>query len=131
MLYITIHFISRVFLNLSGIQDIEEITEKASELMDQVDSNQDGRISRQEWRKSWSSVDSLRMFRDKVTDDGLKAEMVAKYGKSGPENIPLYAYGNKMSFYRLPSYPTLPQARPEGTNIYTYLSNESDIYLCS
>ena len=99
--------------------------------MDQVDTNHDGRISRQEWREKWNSVEALRLFRDKVTDETLKAEMVAKYGQAGPQHIPLYAFGNNMSFYRLPSYPTLPQDRPEGSNIYTYLSNESDIYLCS
>ena len=31
-----------------------------------------------------------------MTDDSLKAEMVAKYGKKGPEHIPLYAFGNQM-----------------------------------
>ena len=82
--------------------------------MDQVDSNADGKISRQEWREKWNSVESLRNFRDKVTDDTMKAEMVAKYGKAGPQHIPLYAFGNKMSFYRLPSYPTLAEDRPEG-----------------
>jgi len=101
-----------VFLNLAGLQDVEEIAKRASELMDQVDSNSDGRLSRLEWRKAWKSVAALRIFRDNVTNDTLKAEMVAKYGKSGPANIPLYAFGNKMSFYRLPSYPTDPEERP-------------------
>jgi len=100
-----------IFLNLSGIQNIEEITEKAEEMMDAVDSNADGRISRQEWRRSWKSVGSLRKFRDQMTDDSLKAEMVAKYGKKGPEHIPLYAFGNQMSFFNLPLYPTNPDER--------------------
>ena len=82
--------------------------------MDQVDSNADGKISGQEWREKWNSDEFLHHFRDKVTDDTLKAELVAKYGKAGPQHIPLYAFGNKMSFYRLPSYPTLPEERPEG-----------------
>ena len=85
--------------------------------MDAVDSNADGRISRQEWRRSWKSVGSLRKFRDQMTDDSLKAEMVAKYGKKGPEHIPLYAFGNQMSFFKLPLYPTDPDKR-DGGNIF-------------
>jgi hypothetical protein len=93
--------------------------------MDEVDANNDGRICRQEWREKWNSVQALRQFRDKVTDDTLKAEMVAKYGKAGPLHIPLYAFGNKMSFYRLPSYPTLPEDRPQGTHHMSQLCMSS------
>ena len=96
------------------MDDVADIAEQAEAMMDQVDDNHDGSISREEWRKNWDSVEALRQFRDKVTNETLKAEMVAKYGKEGPHYIPLYAFGNKMSFYRLQSYPTNPDERPEG-----------------
>ena len=107
-------FLLRVFLHLAGIENIDEIGQQSEEIMDQVDSNQDGSISRQEWREKWNTVQALRQFRDKVTDNTLKAEMVAKYGKAGPQHIPLYAFGNKMNFFGLDPYPTLPEDRPEG-----------------
>ena len=111
---VTIFCVLRVFLNLAGLQNVEEIAEKAAEIMKSVDTNQDGRISRQEWRRSWKSVKSLREFRDRVTDDTVRAEMVAKYGRSGPAHIPLYAFGNQMTFYRLPMYPKDPEEHPGG-----------------
>ena len=89
--------------------------------MGEVDANKDGKIDRQEWRENWNSVKSLRHFREKVSDDNLKAEMVAKYGKEGPKNIPLYAFGNKMSFYRLPPYPILLEERPEGEDTTKFI----------
>merc|ERR1711970_593651 len=88
-----------VFLNLAGIQDIEEVGKQAGEILEGVDKDGDGSISRQEWRDAWQNCASLRKFRHELNDDSLRAEMVAKYGKNGPEHIPLYAFGNKMSFY--------------------------------
>jgi len=100
-----------VFMELAGITDVAEIATKAADIIGTVDEDSDGSISRKEWRAAWEDVGALRLFREKVTDDHLRAEMVAKYGKSGPEHIPLYAFGNKMSFYRLPLYPTNPDER--------------------
>ena len=107
-------FFLRIFLNLAGIDDVDKISTQTEEIMDEMDSNKDGVVSRKEWRENWNTVKALREFKHKVTDDTLKSEMVAKYGKEGPAHIPLYAFGNKMSFYRLKSYPTLPENRPEG-----------------
>jgi len=106
-----------VFLKLAGV-NFDDVDEQANTIIDEVDSNKDGRISRTEWRKKWNSVESLRHFRNKVSDETLKANMVAKYGQEGPKHIPLYAFGNKMSFYRLPSYPTLPKDRPEADCVF-------------
>ena len=93
---------------------MDEIGQKSEEIMNQVDSNKDGSISRQEWREKWNTVQALRQFRDKVTDKTLKTDMEAKCGKAGPQHIPRYAFGNKMNFYGLDPYPTLPEDRPEG-----------------
>ena len=109
----SIHF--RVFLNLAGIQDIKEVGKKAGEILQGVDRDGDGSISRQEWRDAWQNCASLRKFRHELNNDSLRAEMVAKYGKNGPEHIPLYAFGPKMSFYRLPLYPTNVDEREEGS----------------
>ena len=110
-------FVFRIFLNLAGIDNVDEIATQAKEILGEVDTNQDNSISRKEWRENWKCVQSLRDFKHKMAEDTLKAEMVAKYGKEGPKHIPLYAFGNKMSFYRLPAYPTLPEERPEGNTI--------------
>jgi len=107
-----------VFLNLAGVDDVDEIASQTEEIMDQVDSDKDGKISRLEWRENWASVTQLREFKHKINDDTLKAEMVAKYGKAGPEHIPLYAFGNQMSFYKRPVYPTLPDDRPEADCVF-------------
>eukprot|EP00092_Neocalanus_flemingeri_P064070 GFUD01077644.1.p1 GENE.GFUD01077644.1~~GFUD01077644.1.p1 ORF type:complete len:493 (+),score=124.32 GFUD01077644.1:42-1520(+) len=107
-----------IFLNIAGITDVDEIAKQAEDILDDVDGDKDGYISRQEWRKSWNSVKALSEFKHKVVDDTLKAEMVAKYGKEGPQNIPLYAFGNKLSFYRLPAYPNLPEERPEADCVF-------------
>ena len=106
-------------MELAGITDVAEIATKAAEIIGTVDEDSDGNISRKEWRAAWEDVEALKMFREKVTADHLRAEMVAKYGKSGPEHIPLYAFGNKMSFYRLPLYPTSPDEREGGSNVST------------
>jgi len=107
-----------VFLNLAGIQDIDEVGEKAGEIMEGVDADGDGSISRSEWRQSWKRCAALKNFREKVNDDSLRAEMVAKYGQNGPEHIPLYAFGPKMSFYRLPLYPTNVDEREEADCVF-------------
>ena len=79
----------------------------------------DGSISRKEWREAWKNCSSLRKFINKFNDESLQADMVTKYGKNGPENIPLYAFGPAMSFYRLPLYPTNVDNREEGGNMRT------------
>ena len=107
-------FFLRIFLNLAGIDDVDKISTQTEEIMDEMDSNKDGVVSRKEWRENWNTVKALREFKHKVSDDTLKAEMVAKYGKAGPQHIPLYAFGNKMNFFGLDPYPTLPEDRPEG-----------------
>jgi len=106
------------FLHCAGVTDIDSIGKNTNEILDQVDSDRDGKISRQEWREKWDSVKALREFRDKVTDDTFKADMVAKYGKEGPKHIPLYAFGTKMSFYNKEIYPTLPEERPEADCVF-------------
>ena len=94
-------------MNLAGLQDIDEIGKTAEEILENVDTDGDGSITRQEWRAAWRNLDSLRCFREKVKDDSIRAEMVAKYGKNGPEHIPLYAFGASMSFYCLLLYKTM------------------------
>ena len=91
--------------------------------MEGVDADGDGSISRSEWRQSWKRCAALKNFREKVNDDSLRAEMVAKYGQNGPEHIPLYAFGPKMSFYRLPLYPTNVDEREEGIMLMLSLKN--------
>lgn len=107
-----------VFMNLAGLQDIDEIGKTAEEILENVDTDGDGSITRQEWRAAWRNLDSLRCFREKVKDDSIRAEMVAKYGKNGPEHIPLYAFGASMSFYRLPLYPTNVDDREEADCVF-------------
>ena len=96
--------------------------------MEGVDTDGDGTISRKEWRQSWQRCAALKNFREKVNDDSLRAEMVAKYGQNGPEHIPLYAFGPKMSFYRLPLYPTNVDERGEGKIFLTKLNSYSIHY---
>jgi len=106
-----------VFLTLCGF-NVDEISEQSRELMQKADANEDGSISRVEWRKAWSSLKSLREFRAKAHDTDLKTEMVAKYGSQGPEHIPLYAFGATRSFYRLPQYPKNPDERPPADCVF-------------
>ena len=104
--------IYRIVLNLTGIDSIDAIGKEAKELMAQIDSNNDGSICRAEWIDIWmSKQETLGKF---VDDKTFKKKMEINFGKEGPTNIPLYAFGNRMSFYRLPSYPDKPEDRPEG-----------------
>jgi len=99
-----------IFLTLSGFT-VEEISELSKKAVETGDTDKDGCVSRKEFRETWKKVDDLRAFMHEVDVTNMKAEIAAKYGAEGPENIPLYAFGAIRSFYRLPVYPTKPSER--------------------
>ena len=45
--------------------------------------------------------------------------MEENFGRKEAKDLPLYAYGNKLSFYRLPTYPEENEKRPQGITIIT------------
>merc|ERR1719348_1883042 len=100
------------FLTVAGY-NVDEISEQAGDMVDAADGDNDGSISRQEWRDAWHNIKSFREFRHQVKDTNIKAEISAKYGAEGPKNIPLYAFGATRSFFRLPLYPTSSEEREE------------------
>ena len=46
----------RILLNLSGIEDIDNIGLESSELMRKIDADGSGMIDRLEWREKWQSM---------------------------------------------------------------------------
>ena len=47
-------------------------------------------------------------------NEDLKLKMEENFGKKEAKDLPLYAYGNKLSFFRLPTYPEENENRPQG-----------------
>ena len=52
-------------------------------------------------------------------NEDLKLKMEENFGRKEAKDLPLYAYGNKLSFYRLPTYPEENEKRPQGITIIT------------
>ena len=53
-------------------------------------------------------------------NEDLKLKMEENFGRV--KDVPLYAYGNKLSFFRLPNYPEENEKRPQGLFIIMILS---------
>ena len=51
-------------------------------------------------------------------NEDLKLKMEENFGRKEAKDLPLYAYGNKLSFYRLPTYPEENENRPQGIRSY-------------
>ena len=56
-------------------------------------------------------------------NEDLKLKMEENFGRKEAKDLPLYAYGNKLSFYRLPSYPEENENRPQGRTLLPSLSS--------
>lgn len=66
----------RILLNLSGVDDIDNIGSEATELMGQIDADGSGKIDRAEWREKWVSMQkALGKFRP---SDNLKQKLAVK-----------------------------------------------------
>ena len=55
-------------------------------------------------------------------NEDLKLKMEENFGRKEAKDLPLYAYGNKLSFYRLPTYPEENENRPQGITFITNIT---------
>ena len=103
----------RILLNLWGITNVNEIIMYTSSIMKLADHDQSGKINRNEWNQEWSSIkrllDSIR-----VGSMGAKRGVMSLKKNMELNSLPLYAFGNKLSFFRRPIY---PDHRPKGGDI--------------
>ena len=108
--------------------------------MEEIDADASGQIDRQEWRDKWllmqktlGNSPQFQTFNEffnpakfKATDD-LQLIKQENFGQNGTKVIPLYAFGNKMSFYRLPCYPE--EDRPQGGSMDRW--TPQSIFICN
>jgi len=106
------------FLTLAGY-DVAEISKLSGDVMDNADVNDDGSLDRQEWRALWSKIEGFYEIQSEAELAEIKSQIVAKYGREGPTDVPLYAFGATRTFFNRPMYPLKPDSeRPEADCIF-------------
>ena len=81
---------------------------------DVIINDNDNDNDRAEWREKWFSMQKV-LGKFKPSED-MKTLKEETFGLKEGKDQPLYAYGNQISFFRLPVY---PESKPKGTKEQT------------
>ena len=118
-------------MNLWGITDVDAIAMYTSSIMKLAGHDERGKINRDEWNQEWSSIKRLLgnnfnffttlhllyTWLDSIRLGSVGAKRgvmsLKKTMDMSVQSLPLYAFGNKLSFFRRPIY---PDHRPTGIN---------------